>query len=397
MIRTFTSLVIIAAAGVAGFFSRDDGAANRNFTVHEWGTFTSLAGSNGVQLVGLTHDDEPLPKFVYHYNKQEKGFEGVMVKMETPVIYFYSKEERDVFVSVGFPKGVLTQWYPQVRSIAPAVGDREPELKNGKLGWGLVHLFAPEKGTELLEKTNDKEIWNFAREVDANILRVCGSGKDKKNDYNEAERFLFYRGLGNFELPLAASMNDDHTIQVINKSKDPLEGAVYIKVEKGNIFMNDAGAIPGGAKLQMTADLKPASVEGAMDAVAKRITAAGLFDKEARAMVKTWRKSYFETEGLRILYIVPRALTDEILPLTLDPMPEKLTRVLVGRFDILTPSAEKRAEEQIKKVKTPAEAGAALGRFAEPVIEHIRDTTKDDNSRRAAHALLQMYQKEREN
>jgi len=34
------------------------------FTVHEWGTFTSVSGSDGVLLPGLEVEEAPLPNFV---------------------------------------------------------------------------------------------------------------------------------------------------------------------------------------------------------------------------------------------------------------------------------------------------------------------------------------------
>ena len=46
--------------------------------------------------------------------------------METPVIYIYSDEEREVSLKVGFPKGLLTQWYPQVRALDQG---RRPRLR----------------------------------------------------------------------------------------------------------------------------------------------------------------------------------------------------------------------------------------------------------------------------
>ena len=37
------------------------------FIVHEWGTFTTLAGSDGILLPGLYHEEEQLPNFVQHF------------------------------------------------------------------------------------------------------------------------------------------------------------------------------------------------------------------------------------------------------------------------------------------------------------------------------------------
>src|SRR5262245_60864071 len=68
------------------------------YVLHEWGTFTTLVGSDGVLLEGLTYDDHQLPSFVRQRAHSPAGFEGVRCKMETPVIYFYSDRERELSV-----------------------------------------------------------------------------------------------------------------------------------------------------------------------------------------------------------------------------------------------------------------------------------------------------------
>ena len=106
------------------------------YELHEWGTFTTVSGSNGETLAGLHIEEEHLPPFVYSHagmqnfnpyayriitspqliakNKHQmfvrkdtknvlqpavsmKGMQkaflkNVTVKMETPVIYFYGDE-----------------------------------------------------------------------------------------------------------------------------------------------------------------------------------------------------------------------------------------------------------------------------------------------------------------
>ena len=37
----------------------------KGFVVHEWGTDTIVVGSDGSQLLGLQHEEEDLPGFVY--------------------------------------------------------------------------------------------------------------------------------------------------------------------------------------------------------------------------------------------------------------------------------------------------------------------------------------------
>ena len=72
------------------------------YTLHEWGTFTSISGSDGQLLAGLEREEERLPPFVHSlegmqnhgpFGYRSKGFymmrplKNVTIKMETPVIY----------------------------------------------------------------------------------------------------------------------------------------------------------------------------------------------------------------------------------------------------------------------------------------------------------------------
>jgi len=109
---------------------------SEGFVAHEWGTFTTLQKSNGIMLDGLQLEEESLPDFVYNlcFCKTyvlPKGYgtlpsfipppvtktddiSNVTVKMETPVIYFYSSENAPkwVLLDVKFTNGSISQWYP---------------------------------------------------------------------------------------------------------------------------------------------------------------------------------------------------------------------------------------------------------------------------------------------
>jgi hypothetical protein len=137
----------------------------------------------------------------------------------------------------------------------------------------------------------DLSTWKKARVRDANVLNVSG----------QQENFLFYRGLGNFEIPLTISMPKDEV--VIEASKDFDIPHVYSQF---------------GVAL--------------MD--------AGLNSQEAMAMLRTWEDSYFLKPGLRVFWLVPRDFTDAILPMKITPAPTQLERVLVGRAEVLTPVFE---------------------------------------------------------
>src|SRR6266516_6000702 len=105
--------------------------------VHEWGTFTSIAGKDGIALEWRPlNGPTDLPKFVHTIQQEglglchswSKGDLKALVRMETPVVYFYSKSEMDVSLKVDFPKGKITEWYPQARSV------------NTSIDWGRIKV-----------------------------------------------------------------------------------------------------------------------------------------------------------------------------------------------------------------------------------------------------------------
>ena len=108
------------------------------------------------------------------------------------------------------------------------------------------------------------------------------------------------------------------------------------------------------------------------------LVASGLYEKEADAMIKTWRSSWFE-EGMRVFYVLPRPTTDAVLPITIEPRPAELVRVLVGRAEVITPEMEKSVQQQVSLLGDPSPAvreTAMLairkyGRFSEPILKRI--------------------------
>src|SRR5262245_26122504 len=122
MRRALASLLVLAllalgslpALGKGGEAQPPPGApapASDPLVVHEWGTFTSVQGADGIGLEGLQHEEEGLPDFVYSRAKvrdcplRDKGYKGLEVpathvtqKMETPVLYFHTKTPRRVRV-----------------------------------------------------------------------------------------------------------------------------------------------------------------------------------------------------------------------------------------------------------------------------------------------------------
>ena len=91
-------------------------------------------------------------------------------------------------------------------------------------------------------------------------------------------------------------------------------------------------------------------------------------------MVDTWADSWF-TEGARVLYIVPRATVDSVLPLTITPAPRETRRVFVGRMEILSPETKRLIKHAVRSGDN--ETLTALGRFLEPFVAQMQRTDKE--------------------
>jgi len=101
--------------------------------VHEWGTFTSIAGAEGqaVQWAPL-RGQQDLPCFVERIQGNLKVSTVGTVRMETPVLYFYSPRAVDAAVHVEFPQGLLTEWYPHASVPPPS------STVGGQISWPIV-------------------------------------------------------------------------------------------------------------------------------------------------------------------------------------------------------------------------------------------------------------------
>src|SRR4051812_11643704 len=221
--RLFSITTLLIVFCVSPAFA--GGSDSSQFIVHEWGTFTSFAGSDGISLEFRPLATSDLPAFVYDRARQanlfvqrfDAGDRSVsttkatvrsLQRMETPVTYFYTDRERVVDVSVGFPKGLLTEFYPPVRVMFPifAKGQKE-QLANSSLTWEKVKVIpaAGVKSNMIPPATSADDHYGFARQTDSAMLQI----DDKLISKTYYEKFLFYRGVGNFELPVTLQSSAD--------------------------------------------------------------------------------------------------------------------------------------------------------------------------------------------
>jgi hypothetical protein len=378
------------------------------FVVHEWGTDTVVVGSDGSLQRGLHHEEEDLPGFVYDRMKAGtlEGSTSVAVKMETPVTYFYSDVPRTVNVAVDFPRGVFTQWYPAAMGFWPpiaapssVIGVSEPtdpvfnlafpfttpacstkygSVGNGLLDWGTVEILARQAPpANLPEAPLDKFTWSYARNVDANSLRIANAPGAIVQPQDE--KFLFYRGLGNFELPVNVAAPGGSNLALENTYPEAIPTAFVVRVGngKGAFVAHEQGI---GANSSLTTTIP--SLEGASDigpftgaladAVTRALDQTGLYHDEAVAMVDTWKRQWFGTPGIRVFYLIPQSWTDASIPLKVTPAPDSLVRVMMIRVEVIAPEDEAIDVQFVQKLEDPNTAPeaeshfASLGRFAEP-------------------------------
>src|SRR5205823_1850258 len=121
----------------------------------------------------------------------------------------------------------------------------------------------------------------------------------------------------------------------------------------------------------------------------------------AAAMVNTWRDSWFQESGLRVLYVLPRAWTDRVLPLSVTPRPRELARVMVGRAEMIMPTLEWELMKQIVHYSETDESQRSraventrnLGRFAESAARRLTSKIANREFNRLSWELLEAASK----
>jgi hypothetical protein len=280
------------------------------------------------------------------------------MRLETPVLYFYPPPGAGSIprfdVSVKFRGGIVNEFYPN----ADASVEVDVDRVNAKMQAGLIKDWDGSvldnyvvgglrwDGLSLKESaklpSTSSPVWLAPRQVRSASV-VARSG--------EAERYLFYRGVAHLEALVRTEVTASEVylrapsrLGWLRQPSMSLRDVWLVDVrpdgrvaffENGWLHIaNDAARdllrIPRfGEK-----DYSPVKLDSLRASMKRALVFAGLFEDEAEAMLETWRVSYFQKPGLRVFYIVPKAWLDYFLPLQISA-PHQLTRVLVGRIDLL--------------------------------------------------------------
>jgi hypothetical protein len=359
---------------LAAAFAVDPARLPEPVTVHEWGTFTSVASETGapVRWAPLSGPAD-LPCFVERLSSVNiKGLAG-MVRMETPVLYFYAQRPTTLSVAVDFPKGWITEWYPQATSNKPGPAGLTPPIAyhNGRIEWNNVEVHPG--ANPALPTSKSASHYYAARDTDAAPIRI---GK-------QWEKLIFYRGIADFNVTVRPSFTAEGRLQIHNTGSEPIPLAILFENRGGKIGFQSARSVKD------VVELNPPEVTSNAEAIhhllADSLVEFGLYRKEALAMIETWRDSWFE-EGMRVFYIVPRPSVDAILPLTVTPPPASTARVFVGRVEVLSPAMRQTIETAV--AANDSRTLTRLGRFLSPFVSQIERTT---GRRLMAHALQEAH------
>lgn len=408
-------LAAVLSASVLGpAAAQEPPAAPANYVAHEWGTFTSMVGKAGVVLEGLQREEEALPGFVHDLLKVEEYAElkdcklpasRVTQKMETPVIYFHTDEPLRVTVDVTYPEGLMTQFFPLPSAVMPRIADaRRLRVDMSTVKWSWLQWnvdLVPRSRTAPAEipVVAADHPWAWARQVDCAWVRTVVDGTPARP---EAEHYLFYRGLGRRQPDVGVKALGDGAFEVRNGLKGKIPFVAVLEMSEHGGRFTTAASVDAGASRRF--DLGRTDLDGDREMVSRRLGAAvqqaleatGLYQDEARAMVATWSRSWFQSDGSRVVYVLPREQVDEMLPLSLTPAPKELVRTLVGRIECITPEAQRHVEQAIRDHDSPdattRERAVAelrhLDRFLEPHLRNVVQSGADASVRTAAARLL---------
>lgn len=373
-----TAVVLYLVASVAAGQQRPA----PDLTAHEWGTFTSVAGNDGRAVVWSPfYDPSELPGFVEHTDiaNLKVGLRGT-IRMETPVLYFYSPRDVSLSVKVAFSKGIITEWYPRAARVEPRSLLQNVSLSelphDGTIAWNDVAV-SPNLAPQFVRERSSNRYYT-ARETASTPLSINTTAGMQK------EKFLFYRGVSADAPPLAATQDPGGQLLIKNLSPNEIPALVLFERRGNKLGYRWARALTDETVLD------PPDLTGNLDSLCADLEGVllnqGLYADEAHAMVQTWRDSWFE-EGSRLIYLVPRSFVDKVLPLSITAAPERLERVFVGRLEIVTPQTARTVETAFA-----ANDESTLNkykRFLQPILQVARERHAQAGRQSKTQALSQ--------
>jgi hypothetical protein len=324
------SLVIVPVLLMGGWLlvgSDAVGQKRNGLIVHEWGVF-SVYEDEEAALQAMRAEWDGLPKSIYGVRELSRSlpYRGPVRK---PVIYLHAPQAMTVDLKVRFTKGRAMVWYPA--TVTPSSESQDTRT----LQWKLYLEKLPNEGnfrrpSEVQVAGVPDDHW-FARlrNVDAAELFSEGSW-NRLGARWDRERFVYYDGFVPAPQCLEVLFNGDK-IGVRSLVDFPVHDLFVIdrrQPDKVRVARRDEVA-----SREELADLAIMEVNGerwlneAAHDLLGRLQKAGLHADEARGLVDTWKRDFFHGPQITLIYRLPQAEYDRMLPLTVTPAADKVVRV----------------------------------------------------------------------
>jgi hypothetical protein len=411
-----------------------------SLVVHEWGTFTSFQDAEGRTIAGINVDDEPVPSFVHRLKDlpifttrslpslwsqgAPSCHTDVTLRLETPVLYFYPSSafaQQSFDVQAKFTGGWLTEFFPMAKSDAPGFPNELRATTQGSLNWSGLRLSSNEQ--QWMPTTNER-VWLTPRNVRASLVTDTA--------HQEAEKYVFYRGVGHIDAPLVTRKRGSALEIQVREGQSGFEHLPTLwLVDVGPDARVTYTSIRNDRSSKLATAL-PVASSGTLDQLRRELmtalTAEGLYPDEAQAMLDTWQLSYFQSEGRRLFFIVPRAWTDAHLPLSISASAD-ITRVMVGRIELVSPHQRATLDRLLqlpdsafpkrplyyednavlermrsgnashsdlyravnREVPESLSLYESLGRFRDALLAHELSSTQDDAKRERLERIMQVF------
>ncbi|MBL8793636.1 MAG: hypothetical protein JNM56_07015 [Planctomycetia bacterium] len=326
-------LLVLLGLGTWGLAQKPAVPVAEGLEVHEWGVFRvhrdlDLANADMKAIW------DGLPKFIYgqvNGRQLPKHWQNLEIR-DRPIVYFRTPKALEVQMKVEFPGGVPAVWWPGTQYPAIRQGNViGPAPKAGavadRLEWKL-HLKEPPKVRRALaEPAVETSHWfQTLRNVKADdVFALVGEA----NFGYEREKFVYYDGL----FPAGKWLDlkfEKERVGVVNRAKDPVHDVTVVDRQAGKVRVARLSQLAAGAEVQ---NLEFVAAEAnrwpqaGIETLAAQLQGAGLNADEAKSLIELWKDELFLTEGVTLFYRIPQEVYERLLPLTLQPRPEKLVRV----------------------------------------------------------------------
>lgn len=162
------------------------------------------------------------------------------------------------------------------------------------------------------------------------------------------ERFLLYRGSADvsgfvklrvFAFPSKGAEGRGRW-EVRNSGDQEIRDILFAEVSGKTGTFSSMGPLTGGASASVPRGEVVSAVELEREGKKRMIdllVAAGLYAKEAVAMMGYWAAEWFTREGARAIYLLPAGEIDRLLPLEITPRPDETVRVMAACVEVITP------------------------------------------------------------